>query len=834
MSDSAAPSPAPSPVEGAQVDPTTIAALPLALKTRALGGASSWRTHPIAQIGLPVIKMSDGPSGVRGEAEQHGQVAGIAIPVGIALGATWNPELVERLGQLLGEESLRKGAHVLLGPTVNLQRTPIGGRVFECFSEDPELTARLAVGFVRGVQSRGIGVTVKHFVANDTEVERGTVDVRVAPGVLRELYLRPFEAAVKEAGAWGIMSAYNRLDGEYCAENRWLLTDLLRDEWGFDGFVVSDWDGAHDTAGAIAAGLTLAMPGPRSIYGEPLEQAVLAGQATESAVDRMVGELVRLAARTRAAELSADRPQRSVDDPTERALCRAAAVESIVLLENPAHVLPLTPEQRIAVIGPNAEDTRIMGGGSSSLTPLPHESILTALRERFGEAVVAHAPGARIDKLAPKLRTEQLRRADGSPGLDLVYTNTPDASGPVVADGSVDSGTFFSFGTVPEGVGEGQFSVTLSGTFTAAVSGPHTFGSSIAGKGRVVVGDVTVLDDPDRSLPRGEWVFGFGCEEQFATLELSAGETVPILVQSSGVRGFAALTLGCVQPEATPLLEAAVAAATAADVAVVVVGTTDEWETEGVDRVTLALPGEQDELVRRVAAAAERTVVVVNSGGPVEMPWAEQVDAIVWASFAGIETGPALAAVLAGDADPGGRLPISYPRSLQDAPALPFYAPVDGVQTYGEGRFIGYRGHDAAAVAPNWAFGHGRSYGASEWLGVTGPAGAVSATEPLTFTVDIRNVGSRPVTDVVQVYVTPVAPGRPPKALAGFTKTVTAAGAETTATVVVPPEALREWDDERNCWTQPLGIRSFLVGASAADLRFEVEVEIVAAAEAGS
>lgn len=810
-------------------------------KARALGGASSWRTHPLDELGLPVIKFSDGPNGVRGEAESDGQVAGIVIPVGIALGATWNPALAERLGGLLGTETIRKGAHVLLAPTVNLQRTPVGGRVFECFSEDPELTARLTVGFVRGVQAKDVGVTVKHFVANDTEVDRETVDVRVDQGVLRELYLRPFEAAVREAGAWGIMSAYNRLYGEYCAENRWLLTELLRKEWGFDGFVVSDWDGAHDTAGAIGAGLTVAMPGPRTIYGKRLEDVVRDGDASEEDVDAMVLEMVRLADRTHAAELSADRPQTSVDDPAERELCRQAAIESIVLLENPAGVLPLAEDVTVAVIGPNAVDTRIMGGGSSSLTPLPHRSILESLQDRLGQRVVADARGCRIDKLAPKLTADELRRADGSPGLDVAYTNDADGSGPIVATTRTDSSTMLSFGTVPEGVNDdGQFTITLTGTFVASVSGPHRFGASIAGKGTVTVGDVTVLDDPDRTLPRGEWMFGYACEEQHAVVDLVAGEAVPIVVRSSGVRGFAVMTLGCEPPEEVPLMEAAVAAAGAADVAIVVVGTTDEWESEGVDRSTLALPGAQDELVRSVAAVAPSTVVVVNSGGPVDMPWADEVDAIVWASFCGIETGPAVAAVLSGDSDAGGRLPITYPKRSEDCPAWPHYMPEAGVQTYGEGRFMGYRGHDASGIAPRWPFGHVRSYGESDWVaaravetgaasgagGPTGACGADPAGPAVRFEVDIEVTGTRSATDVVQVYVAPVGDGRPPKSLVGFTKIVTAAGGGSTAVVDVMPEALREWDDDAEAWTNPGGVRRFILAASAADVRFELDVDV--------
>jgi beta-glucosidase len=226
------------------VDPT---ALDLDDQARLLGGATTWRTHASADGTIPALKMSDGPNGVRGEAEDDGLVPGVVVPVGIALGATWNPALVGAIGDLLGTEAIRRGAHVLLGPTVNIQRLPIGGRVFECFAEDPELTAALAVAFVRGVQAHEVAVTVKHLVGNDTEIERGTVDVRMSETALREIYLRPFEATVTEADAWGMMSAYNRLDGEHCAENRRLLTEILRDEWGFDGFVVSDWDPARST-----------------------------------------------------------------------------------------------------------------------------------------------------------------------------------------------------------------------------------------------------------------------------------------------------------------------------------------------------------------------------------------------------------------------------------------------------------------------------------------------------------------------------------------------------------------------------------------------------------
>ena len=321
-----------------------LAALSLDDKCALVAGRSTWRTHAFPDAGVPQLKMSDGPNGVRGEGHGGSGTPGVVVPAGITLGATWDPDLVGEIGSLIGTEARRKGAHIVLGPTVNLHRTPVGGRTFECYSEDPELTGALASAYVRGVQSHDVAVTVKHFAANDTEIERMSVDVDVDERTLRELYLRPFERTVKEADAWGIMSAYNRLDGEFCAHNRRLLTDILRDEWGFDGFVVSDWYGVHDATGAANAGLNLEMPGPVRIYGNKLAAAVERGDVDEAQVDRLVRDLLVLANRTKADERSADDPEQSVDDPTERALTRRAAIAGTVLLRNdPVDGSPVLP-----------------------------------------------------------------------------------------------------------------------------------------------------------------------------------------------------------------------------------------------------------------------------------------------------------------------------------------------------------------------------------------------------------------------------------------------------------------------------------------------------------
>ena len=791
--------------------------LTLEEKCRVLGGASNWRTHAIERAGIPAIRMSDGPNGVRGEALGAHRTPGVAVPVGIALGATWNPTLVGEIGSLLGAEAVRKGAHVLLAPTVNLQRTPIGGRVFECYSEDPELTARLAVEFVRGVQSHDVAVTVKHFVANDTEVDRFTVDARVPERALRELYLRPFEAAVREAGAWGVMSAYNRLEGEYCAANRRLLHDILRDEWGFDGFVVSDWFGSHDTVPSAHAGLTVAMPGPSTIYGEPLAAAVERGDVEEKAVDALVDDVLRLIERTHARSLSADRDEQTVDDPAERALCRRAVVEGLVLLRNEGGVLPLAPDAQVAVIGPNAANTRIMGGGSASLEPIPYVSILRALESRLDRSL-PYAPGVRIDKLPPPLRGD----------FEVEYRNGDDPSSAVVVRERAASSMLRLFGSTPAGVDPSSFTVTLRGSFVPEVDGPHVFSAVITGGGSVRAGDTDVLDDPDRGLPRASLFFGQGSEEQTAVVECTAGVVVPVTIVSTGRGGFCGIRVGVRPVDPPDLIAAAVEVAAAADVVLVVVGTNDEWETEGEDRTTIHLPGDQDELVARVAAAHPRTVVVVNAGSPVAMPWIDDVAAVLVASFGGVETGPGVAAVLLGDEDPGGRLPITYPRALEDTPAWPHYAPIDGVQRYGEGLMVGYRGFDAGGTEPLFAFGHGLSYGRSAWTNASLSASSIAVGDGVTASVTVTADRDRAVTDVVQVYVAALDPPveRPPKELAAWRKLVLAPGESADVTVELGPQAFRRWDETAGEWVVDPGDYEILVASSAIDVRARLPLRV--------
>ncbi|MBC8483713.1 MAG: glycoside hydrolase family 3 protein [Actinobacteria bacterium] len=369
--------------------------LTLAEKVSLMGGRDLWSVQPVERLGIPSLKVTDGPNGARGTGLLGTGIPSLCIPSGTALGATWNPELVEELGGVLAAETRARGCHVLLAPTVNLHRTPLGGRNFECMSEDPYLTGRIAVGYIRGVQAGGVATTVKHFVANDSEFERTTISSEIDERTLREVSMRPFQMAVEDGGTWGVMASYNRVNGTYAAENRWMLDTVLRGEWGFDGIVISDWFGARSTAASAMAGLDLEMPGPPRWYGSRLVEAVEAGDVPESVVDAAVRRLLVLAERTRTFDEPHDREEQQLDEPAHRLLARRASTEAMVLLKNDG-ILPLAVDRlaSLAVIGPNAATAMIMGGGSAALVAQHETSLLDALTARMGSQLeIRYEPG---------------------------------------------------------------------------------------------------------------------------------------------------------------------------------------------------------------------------------------------------------------------------------------------------------------------------------------------------------------------------------------------------------------------------------------------------------
>ena len=762
-------------------------------------GKDFWHTVPIERAGIPSLRMTDGPSGARGE--RWSVYTSASLPSGSALAATWNRELVRRVGRVLGDEARAKGAGLLLAPTVNLHRHPITGRHFECFSEDPLLTTELALAYIGGVQERGVGAVIKHFVCNDQEHERQTISVDIEERALRELYLPPFEAAVR-AGVWGVMGAYNRLGGTYCCEHHWLLVELLREEWGFRGVVVSDWFGTHSTA-AVSAGLDLEMPGPARHMGPHLVDAVARGDVASADVANAAGRVLDLVRRGTS-------PNATTRGEAASEVAREAASEAIVLLRNEANVLPLTSDKRIALIGPNADRLAIQGGGSAEVTPAYVTSPLAGIRERGIDVV--YEPGCGVPGPTPLLDYRWLPN-----NLAVEVFASDDLNGEPALRETVMRSLARWGGTPAPGVDPSRYSARVTGEFIPDRTAPWQFGLASAGAARLLLDGQVLIDNALSREP--DPLFRQGRYESTAEVELVAGSRhqlvaelrVSVNVPQAGLR------IGARPLPTRDALERAVEAARAADVAVVVVGYDGSWEAEGEDRPHMDLPGDQDQLVRAVAAANPRTIVAVNAGAPVTMDWADQAAAIVQVWFAGMEAGNALADVLFGDVNPSGRLPTTFPVRLSETPAYEWYPGDNGVVRYGEGLLVGYRHYDRRGVEPRFCFGHGLSYSTFVYRNLRVDGDTVS--------VDITNQGPRPGAEVVQLYVRDLSatPEEPVKELRQFAKVHLAVGETRTVALPLVDRAFSCWDAARHHWRRRGGPFEVLVGASSRDIRLRAK-----------
>jgi beta-glucosidase len=833
-------------------EPGLLAALSAATKAHLLTGADAWRTSGCADIGLRPMVTSDGPSGVRGTTKDERKPSA-SLPCPSALGATWDADLVYRLACALGREARSKGVDVLLAPTVNLMRTPLGGRGFECFAEDPALTAVLASAYVRGVQQAGVAAAVKHFVGNDSETGRWVYDARIAESVLREMYLVPFEACVREAGAQLVMAAYNKVNGERMTENVRLLRDVLKQEWGFEGVVISDWGAARSTLATALAGLDLAMPGPDGPWGAALAQAVADGLVPEELLDNKVARLLRLArwvgALPGAPAATPNGHTAAADGHTaagihaaadgqvagpllaDPRLLRHAAAASFVLLRNAGGILPLDPRgvSSLAVAGPNAVRPTIQGGGSAGVIPAQTSTPAAALRAALdGQTAVSLSLGCQTFEALPDPPAGSLRDpVTGQPGVWLEFTG---ADGSVLAAESRGSANLTWWDGVPAGIGWGEpGTIVLSTLFRAETTGLHLLGAAGVGRltlsadGGTLADAVTVRpDDPVQAMTRPG--------EVRARLWLDSGTETRLRLEfrpAPDGEGPLAVRLGiALAADDDTLLAEAEAAAAAADAAVVVVGSAELTESEGFDRSTLALPGRQDELVARIAAVNSKTIVVVNSGMPVLTPWADQVAAILYAWLPGQEFGNALADVLLGTAEPGGRLPVTLPAAEADCPVLHAVPGEDGILDYAEGLLIGYRGYDANGVAPRYPFGHGLGYTTWTYESIDCPP-SVPAGRDLEVGVTVKNTGTRPGKEVIQAYLAGPGPepgqGRPPRALAAFAAVRAAAGQTVRATLTIPARAFARYDPVAG-WAWPSREHVVQVGRSSRDLPLSAPV----------
>jgi len=686
-------------------------------KVSMLAGSGWMESMPIERLGIPAIKMADGPMGIRSwqgsssvtNAANAMRVTSTSFPAGLAMAATWDPDLVQQQGKAIGQEVKALGRDMILGPTVNIARQPLWGRNFEGYGEDPYLASRLVVGYIKGVQGEGVIATVKHFAANNQEFERHRIDEKIDERTLQEIYFPAFQAAVQEAGVWSVMSAYNKVNGLYCAESPRLLRDVLKKQWGFKGFVISDWGSTYSTAATVNAGMDLEMPGGEPMklwFAKPSTQsdgngagwltsanvlaAIQAGHITAAQVNDNAGRILR----SMFAAGLFDKPHPgggAVDTPEQKTLARTAASESIVLLKNERDVLPLLPKSihSVAVIGPNAAVARTGGGGSSLVRSSYSVTPLDGIRERGGNQVqVSYAQGVSI------------------PGEDA---------------------------------------------------------------------------SKDSPAARAQ------------------------------------------------MREQAVAAAARADAAIMIVGNAPSIESEGFDRKTLALPEGQDELIQAVVKANKNTIVVINAGSPVAMdPWIDQVPAVLMMWYGGQEGGHAIASVLFGDFTPSGKLPMTFPRRIEDTPAFGHY-PGENLRTeYAEGIYVGYRHYDRGNIAPLFPFGHGLSYTKFDYSDLKVTPDKVASGRRVQVSLTVRNSGSRTGAEVVQLYVHDLksTADRPPQELKGFRRVLLDPGQSQSVTFTLDPRAMSFYSTAKHAWVAEPGGFEVFAGASSRDIRLKANFEL--------
>ncbi len=805
--------------------------LDLPEKVRLLTGATMFTLHAEPKIGLREMALSDGPTGVRGLKFTGGDAVAL-FPNATLLAGGWDEEAAYQVGQIVAEEAERQHIHVVLGPTINLHRSALGGRLFEAYSEDPLLTGRLAASYVRGVQDARIGACLKHVVANEAETMRNSVDNRVDDKTLRELYLLPFEIALQESDAWTLMAAYNDVNGVAATEQDEINNGIVKGEWGYTGLIMSDWFATKTTAPSANGGLDLVMPGPNGPWGQALVDAVQAGEVAESVIDDHLRRLLRLADRVGA--LGADRSWstdvQQPDSPVRKDQLRRLAVAGMTVLTNDG-VLPLATGSRIALIGRPALDTTNMGGGSAQVNPPYSVSIAEGLEAVLGDRLTV-ADGVEVRTRAvpagPQYVTDPVNGAPGvriefedSDGVVLEERHSPVAQAMVGFDDDYDrpvSTVRFRAHVNVDGpirlgvIGIGDWELrkgdeTLTTTLAAATADPGegilhppSWQAPDELDGNAIVEAANILRPP-------QWT---------ATVE-SASE-VEARVGLAGARMLGLVVRPAAPPE-DEIIERAVEAARDSDVAVVVVGLTAEQETESVDKETLVLPGRQDDLVRAVAAVARKTVVLVNAATPVLMPWLDEVDAVMVVGLPGQEGGHAVAAALVGNLEPAGRLVTSYPEADGASPAWTV-EPTGGVLVYEEGAFVGYRGYAAGrAHAPAFWFGQGLGYGSWDY----GEVRVAADGRATTVSVDITNTSSRSSREVVQVYLDPAESDEPVR-LVGWAAATVTPGETATVDVSCDERLWRRWDESSGRWSTVGEGGELLVARGLGDVRGRVQL----------
>ena len=771
-------------------------------QARLTAGATMWETA--SAEGVPAFKMADGPMGIASGRVDERDVS-VLTPSGVALGATFDRDLVGRVGALVGAEARKLGVNVILAPNLNMPRSPLTGRAFEMFSEDPFLTGSMGAAWIGGVQGAGAGAVAKHLVCNDSETLRDRYDAIVDERALRELYLKPFEMAVS-AGCIGVMAAYNKLDGTHCVEHAGLITDILKDEWGFGGFTVCDWFGTKDTVSSAKAGLDLEMPGPARVFGEKFAQAI---DESGVAPERLADAAGRVAA---SARTLAAMPALGVEEADARALLTEASAAGFVMLRNEGKLLPIAPGsvKRIAVIGPNAANPAFQGGTFAKIAVRPDAlTPIAAIRARYeSETEIVFAPGVDAQPRLPAMPVTPTRDlGDNARGMTVEFFGDHAFAEPLAAE-TRDTNSLTWFSAMP-GIGamDRPAGIRASGIFTPAQSGDHLLYIGGTGSVRLLVDGVQVYAEEADIAPADLMGILKSGEAEHVAVRLEAGRPVTITceLRFQPMRAHG-LWYGIRAP-GTPdeMLAQAVAAARVADAVVLVVGESADSGVESRDRDTTKLADNQLALIEQVCAVNDRVAIVANVAHAFDTAFEDRARALVISWFPGQEFGPALAAVLAGDLEPGGRLPVSIARRDEDYPVMGLAPDADGRLAYAEGIGLGYRGF---RTAPRHAFGAGFGYAD---FALSDPA----LDDDTAVNVTVANVSDRRGKTVVQVYVGN--PSSPAPELKGFEALHLDAGETRTISIVLDARAFQHWDAETHRWATAPGERRIAIGLSSAD-----------------
>ncbi|KAL3455783.1 putative beta-glucosidase H [Aspergillus heterothallicus] len=790
-------------------------------KVALLTGSDFWHTQMIPELNVPSIRLSDGSSGIRGTRWFEG-VPTAALPCGTALASTWDKALLRQAGELLGKECIAKGVHCWLGPTVNIQRSPLGGRGAESFAEDPYLTGIIAREMIIGCESTGVISTVKHLVCNDQEESKRGLDVRVTDRALREIYLRPFQIVARDAKPGALMTAYNRVNGVHASEHAEIMEMIVRQEWGWNPLIMSDWYGLYSCERALNAGLDLEMPGKTEIRGSLVSMALSTNSIKPSVVDSRVSNILRFAKRASQALVSPVEGQR--DYPEDRELNRQLCNSSIVLLKNEEALLPLPKNlKKLALIGSHVRDLSVLGLGSTAVEAYYTTDPLDSIRGKLGLGTeVSFEVGAYAHKMLPILSERLMKNAV------LRFFSEP-ASGPnrtAIDQTPLKRSYFHLIDYVNEKINPDLFFASFEADFIPDYSGVWELGLTVHGTGTLFLDDEMIVDNCTTQR-QGTSFFGSGTVEEKGTKKLEAGRTYKVRIEfgcaattkldlSSSVNfpGGGGRLGACPLRDETEMIERAARVASEADYAIICVGLSGEWEGEGNDRTNMKLPPNVDKMIQKVLERAPNTVVVNISGMPVEMPWHNSAKSIIQASYGGSEAGNSIADTLFGDFNPSGKLPLSWPYKLEDNPTFLNWGSSKGRVLYGEDVFVGYRFYEKLARQPLWSFGHGLSYTSFELFSLE----LKRAEDKMYASVDIRNTGALPGAEVVQLYISAIQSSvpRPRKELAGFEKVFLAPGQSERVNIEIEAYTLSFWDESENKWCLEEGQYQVAVGTSSA------------------